>query len=207
MTKTERVKKATDRYLIPVYTRNGIVAARGKGSRLWDAEGRRYLDLFPGWGVGALGHTHPRVARAVARQIRSLLHVPNNFMHAGQAELARQLVRRSFPGKVFFTNSGAEAVEGAVKLARRFGWTAAPGRRRFEIITMQGAFHGRTYAALAATGQAKYSRPFKPLPGGFKQVPFNDLKAVQKAVTRKTIAVLLEPVQGEGGIHVASTAY
>jgi len=208
MSSTKKIKQLYDRYLIPVYTRNGIAAVRGKGSWLWNAEGKKWLDLFPGWGVDGLGHSHPKIQQAVAAQLKQLIHVPNNFYHAPQAELAKALIDRSFPGKVFFTNSGAESVEAAIKLVRSVGAPKRAGAtRRYEIIALKGAFHGRTLGAIAATGQPKYARQFRPLPGGFRHVPLNDFKALKKAIRKETIAILLEPIQGEGGIHPADKTY
>ena len=196
------IEKLYDRYVMPTYNRLGISIARGQGSFLWDTDGKKYLDLFPGWGTTALGYSHPAVTRAVREQVGRLVHVPNSFYNEPQAALAKALIESSFPGKVFFCNSGAETVESAVKLARRYG-----NGKRYEILSMQQSFHGRTMGALAATGQSKYSRVFEPMLPGFKHLPFNDLNAVKKAAGRKTVAVLLELIQGEGGIHVATDAY
>ncbi len=191
------------RYVMPTYTRTPLVLTKGKGMRVDDLHGRTYLDFFPGWGVSGLGHCHPAVAHAIRHQAGKLIHVPNNFFHPLQAKLAERLIKLSFDGKVFFANSGAEANEGAVKLARRVG--SAEGR--YEIITMANSFHGRTLAMVAATGQPKYQEGFAPLPAGFTTVPFNDLAAVQHAIGPKTIGILLEVIQGEGGIHVATPEY
>ncbi|MDP2831264.1 MAG: aspartate aminotransferase family protein, partial [Candidatus Omnitrophota bacterium] len=179
------------------YNKVPLIFVKGKGSRLWDIHGKLYLDFFPGWGVGSLGHCHPKVMQGVRDQISKLIFVPNNYYHPFQAKLARELIYLSFPGKVFFANSGAEANEAAIKLARKFG------RGRYEIITFQNAFHGRTLAALAATGQEKYQSGFEPMPEGFIQAKFNDLAVVKQAVTDKTVAVMLELIQGEGGVNVA----
>ncbi|MCM8811795.1 MAG: aspartate aminotransferase family protein [Candidatus Omnitrophica bacterium] len=200
--KTKEIAKLYDRYAIPVYNRLGIAARKGSGSWLWDYEGRRYLDLFPGWGVGAIGHCHPHVIRTVTAQMKKLMHVPNTFYHEPQARLARMLVTSAFPGKIFLCSTGAEAVEGAIKLARRVGYP-----KRYEIITMKQSFHGRTMGALAATGQTKHSKWFRPMLSGFRHVPFNDIRAVRRAIGPKTVAVMVELVQGEGGIHVASKKY
>jgi len=191
-----------ERYVMPTYHRVGITVTRGLGSRLWGADGRSYLDFFPGWGVSVLGYCPPLLARSVQRQLRRLIHVSNSYYHEPQAVLARTLARSAFDGKAFFCNSGAEAVEGAIKLARRWGCP-----RRWEIITMRQSFHGRTLAALAATGQPAYQEGFHPLPPGFTTAPFNDLPAVVRAITPRTVAILLEPIQGEGGIHVATPAF
>ena len=199
---TKQIAALYDRFCIPVYNRNGIAVARASGSWLWNQEGQRYLDLFPGWGVNALGHCHPRVMKMIQQQAKKLMHVPNTFYHEPQARLAEGLVKAGMDGKAFFTNSGSEAVEAAIKLVRTYGH---PKRR--EIITMQGSFHGRTMGALAATGQTKYQQGFEPMLTGFRHVPFNDIAAVRKALRPQTAAVMLELVQGEGGIHVADPAY
>lgn len=187
--------------IMPTYTKIPLVFVKGKGSKLWDIHSRQYLDFFPGWGVGSLGHCHPKVMQAVRDQISKLIFIPNNYYHQPQAHLAKELVRVSFPSKVFFCNSGAEAIEGAIKLARKFG------QGRFEIITFDNSFHGRTLAAITATGQKKYQAGFEPLVAGFKTVPFNDIEAVKNALTDKTVAIMLELIQGEGGINVASQGF
>ncbi len=199
---TKQIEKLYEKFSIPVYNRLGIAAARGSGSWLWDQGGRRYLDLFPGWGVNALGHCHPHVVKTVQRQVKRLIHVPNTFYHEPQARLSEMLIRNSIDGKTFFVSSGAEAVEAAIKLARRHGY---PGR--WEIITMEGSFHGRTYGALSATAQSKHQRGFEPLLPGFVHVPFNRIEEVKRAVGPKTVAIMLELIQGEGGIHVAKPEY
>jgi len=199
--KAKEALQAYAQYVMPTYARTPLIFVKGKGSRLWDIHYKEYLDFFPGWGVGSIGHCHPKVMQAVRDQVSKLIFVPNNYYHLNQAALAEELVRLSFPGKVFFCNSGAEANEAAVKLSRKFG------AGRYEIITFENAFHGRTLAALAATGQKKYLEGFDPLPQGFKQVPFNDIEAVKAAAGDKTVAVLLELIQGEGGINVADKAF
>lgn len=198
---TQDVINHYDRYVMNTYVRTPLVLTKAKGSRVWDVEGREYLDLFPGWGVSGLGHNHPWVTRSLRGQSRRLLHLSNTYYHPLQWQAAKRLVEASFDGKVFFSNSGAEAVEAAVKLARRWG------SGRHEIIVMERSFHGRTMAALSATGQPKYQEGFEPLVPGFVRVPFNDLAAVRAAVTPKTCAILLEPIQGEGGVRVASEAF
>jgi len=205
-----KVIEQYERYVMNTYVRSPLVLTKGKGSRVWDVDGREYLDLFPGWGVSALGYNHPWVMRAIRGQASRIIHLSNNYYHPLQARAAKQLVDASFDGKVFFTNSGAEAVETAVKLARRWGSgpaTGLGGVHRYEIITMERSFHGRTMAALSATGQSKYQEGFEPLVPGFVRVPFNDLEAVQQAVSPKTCAVLLEPIQGEGGVRVATAEF
>ncbi|MDP2941555.1 MAG: aspartate aminotransferase family protein [Candidatus Omnitrophota bacterium] len=184
-------------YIMPTYTKVPLVFIKGKGSRLWDIHGKAYLDFFPGWGVGNLGHCHPKVMQAVRDQVSKLIFIPNNYYHIPQAKLAKEIAYWMHPVKVFFCNSGAEANEAAIKFSRKFG------NGRYEIITFENSFHGRTLAALAATGQKKYQQGFAPLPEGFKTVKFNDLEAVRNTLSEKTVAVMLELIQGEGGINVA----
>jgi len=185
--------------IMPTYNKVPLIFVKGKGSRLWDINSKVYLDFFPGWGVGNLGHCHPKVMQGLRDQVSKLIFIPNNYYHPFQAKLAKELIYLSFPGKVFFANSGAEANEGAIKLARKFGSSAG----KYEIITFENAFHGRTLATLAATGQKKYQNGFCPMPEGFIQVKFNDIAAVKQAITDKTIAVMLELIQGEGGVNIA----
>ncbi len=189
-------------HILSTYTRLPVIMVKGKGSVLTDIHGKKYLDFFPGWGVSNLGHCHPKVMGGVRDQIGKLIHVPNNLYNPFQAKLAKELVRVAFPSKIFFCNSGAEANETAIKFARAYGQG-----KRFEIISTLNSFHGRTSGALAATGQEKYHNGFAPLLTGFKHIPFNDIEAFKAAVTDKTIAVMLELVQGEGGINVASKEY
>lgn len=188
-------------YVIPCYNKFPLVIDHAKGTRVWDAQGKEYLDFFPGWAVSGIGHCHRRVTEALKRQAERLIHVSNNYYHELQALLAEEVIRHAFPGKVFFCNSGAEANEAAFKLARKFG------AGRYEIITMERSFHGRTLASISATGQKKFQEGFEPMVPGFVTVPFNDLEAVEKALTPKTVAVMLEPIQGEGGVRVASEEY
>jgi len=188
-------------FIMPTYTKAPLIFVKGKGSKLWDIHSREYLDFFPGWGVGNLGHCHPKVMQGVRDQISKLIFIPNNYFHPAQARLAKELVYFSFPAKVFFCNSGAEANEGAIKFSRKFG------KGRFEIITFENSFHGRTLATLTATGQPKYQAGFQPLPEGFKTVKFNDIGAVRAAVNEKTVGVMLELIQGEGGINVAGKEF
>jgi len=196
--KLEEVFESYKQNIMPTYTKVPLVFVKGKGSRLWDIHNKAYLDFFPGWGVGNLGHCHPKVMSAVRDQISKLIFIPNNYYHIPQAKLAKEIVYLTYPAKVFFCNSGAEANEAAIKFSRKFG------QGRYEIISFQDSFHGRTLAALAATGQKKYQQGFEPLPEGFKTVKFNDLEAVKVAITDKTIAIMLELIQGEGGVNVAS---
>ena len=201
-TTTDSVLRQFRKYVIGNYTRLSLVIVRGKGSHVWDSLGRKYLDLFPGWAVSGIGHCHPRVVRAVREQAGKLIHVANNYYSLPQGELAERLSRHSFGGKCFFCNSGAEANEGAINLARL---ATTPGRGG--IVTMFNSFHGRTLATITATAQPKYQKGFEPLPGGFRYVPFNDINALERAVDDRTSAVMLEPIQGEGGIHVAGASY
>jgi acetylornithine/N-succinyldiaminopimelate aminotransferase len=198
---TREVISQYERYVMNTYVRSPLVVTKAKGSRVWDIEGREYLDFFPGWGVSGLGHSHPWVVGALRGQSGRVMHLPNTYYHPLQAKAAQQLVEHAFDGKVFFTNSGAEAVETAIKISRRWG------AGRHEIIVMEQSFHGRTMGALSATGQPKYQQGFEPLLPAFTRVPFNDLKAVERAVTAKTCAVLVEPIQGEGGVRVAGREF
>ncbi len=196
------VKKLYDEYVLATYTRQNLCLVKGDGIWVEDVNGKKYLDFFPGWAVSGVGHRHPEVLKSVSSQLEKILHVSNNFYNEVQPILAQKIIKYSFPGKVFFGNSGAEANEGAIKLARKFG-----NPERYEIITMEKSFHGRTLATLTATGQEKVKKGFSPLPEGFKHVPFNDIKAFEAAITKKTVAVILEPIQGEGGINVADGEY
>ncbi len=190
--------------IMNTYTRMPRVFIKGKGSRLWDIHHREYIDLFPGWGVSILGHCPSEVMNAIRHQVSKLIHLPNNFYHIPQARLAKELTYRvGFPAKVFFCNSGAEAVESALKLARAWG----RDKGKYEIITMENSFHGRTLGALTLTGQDTYQAGFDPLLPGVKRVKFNDISAVESAITDETVAVILELIQGEGGINVADPEY
>jgi acetylornithine/N-succinyldiaminopimelate aminotransferase len=192
-----------DRYVIPNYRRYPVCLVRGEGSWVWDAEGQRYLDFFPGWGCNLLGHCPPRIVEAVREQVGQLIHVPNTWYIEAQGAFAQALAERSFQGQCFFCNSGAEANEAAIKLARARGASA----KRFKIITAEGGFHGRTYAALTATAQPKYHAGFEPMVPGFAYVPYDDLDAVARAIDDQTAAVMVEPIQGEGGINIPSADY
>ncbi len=191
-----------ERYVVPNYSRLPVVLVRGEGSYVWDADGKRYLDLFPGWGVNGIGHCHPRVVAAVREQVGKLIHVANNFYMEPQGRLAQLISERSFGGQCFFCNSGAEANEGAIKLAR-----IHTEPQRYKVITTYNSFHGRTLTTVAATGQAKYHRGFYPLPGGFVHVPYNDVDVVAKVCDDETCAILVEPIQGEGGVNVPDDDY
>jgi len=202
MTK-EDIFEAYSGCIMPTYTKVPRIFVKGKGMKLVDIDGKEYVDFFPGWGVGNVGHCHSAVLCAIRDQLGKLIHLPNNYFHPAQAKLAAELIRQTFPGKVFFANSGAEANEAAIKLARAWG-ASGNGAVRYEIITFQDAFHGRTLATLTATGQAKYQKGFEPLVEGFvTNVAFNDFEALRSAKTDKTVAVMMELVQGEGGVRVA----
>lgn len=201
--KTDVVVHLYDKYIMNTYKRVPLCIAKAKGARVWDIDGKEYLDFFPGWAVSGIGHCHPKVVAAITKQAKILLHVSNNYYSEMQAKLAEAIIKNSFPGKVFFSNSGAEANEAAVKLARKYGHD----KGKFEVITMTKSFHGRTLAMIAATGQDKVKIGFEPLPTGFIHIPFNDLEALKEAVTEKTVAVMLEPIQCEGGINIASVEY
>ncbi len=201
--KTSDVQKLYDQYLMPTYARLPICLVKGKGARVWDLQGKEYLDFFPGWAVSGIGHCHPIVVNAIKEQSRKIIHIANNFLNIKQSELAETIVKNSFPGRVFFGNSGAEANEGAIKFAKRYGFDTG----RYEIITLKNSFHGRTLAAMTATGQTKFHESFRPLPEKFVYGEMNDLESVKKLVTDKTIAIMLEPIQGEGGINVAEKEF
>jgi acetylornithine/N-succinyldiaminopimelate aminotransferase len=192
-----------DRYVIPNYRRYPVCLVRGEGSWVWDAEGRRYLDFFPGWGCNLIGHCPPRVVEAVRDQIGTLIHVPNTWYIEAQGAFAQALSERSVGGQCFFCNSGAEANEAAIKLARAHGHASG----RFKIISVEHGFHGRTYAALTATAQPKYHVGFEPMVPGFEYAPHNDLDAMARLVDDKTAAILIEPIQGEGGINLPAPGY
>ena len=185
-----------DQYVIPNYRRYPISLDRGEGSYVWDAEGKRYLDLFPGWGCNILGYSPPKVVAAIQEQVASLIHVPNTWYTETQGRFAEFLCSRSF-GKAFFCNSGAESIEGAIKLARLH-----TSEQRHKIITFENGFHGRTFGAVTATAQPKYHEGIGPLVAGFRYAPYNDLDAVRGLVDEETCAILLEPVQGEGGVNI-----
>ncbi len=190
---------------IQLYGRQPIAVARGRGCVVWDADGKCYLDFFAGVAVNNLGHCHPAVVEAVRRQAGELLHVSNHYHTAIEGELADALVRISFAERVFLCNSGAEANEAAMKLARRWGWMHGDGR--FEILATHGSFHGRTFGTVTATGQEKYHQGYLPLLPGIRLVPFDDVDAMAAAVGPQTIAILVEPIQGEGGVVVPRPGY
>jgi acetylornithine/N-succinyldiaminopimelate aminotransferase len=185
------------RYVVPNYTRYPICLTRGEGSYIWDCEGNRYLDLFPGWGCNLLGHCPGPVVKAVQEQVATLIHVPNTWYMEAQGQWAKALSERSFGGQAFFCNSGTEANEAAIKLARLH-----TPKQRYKIITFTGGFHGRTLGSTAATAQPKYHEGLGPLMAGFVYAPYGDLEAVRKLVDAETAAIMVEPVQGEGGINI-----
>jgi acetylornithine/N-succinyldiaminopimelate aminotransferase len=196
----------TDQYVARTYARSPIALVRGKGTKVWDADGKEYLDFLAGIAVNSLGHCHPAIVRAIREQSKKLLHVSNLYHIPPQSELARELCRHSFADRAFFCNSGAEANEAAIKLVRRYGLEKLGGK--YEILSTHNSFHGRTLATLTATGQEKIRAGYDPLPSGFRQVPYNDLAAVEEAIDeKKTAAVLVEPIQAEGGVNVAGEAY
>jgi predicted acetylornithine/succinylornithine family transaminase len=193
-----------DKYVIGNYRRYPVCLVRGEGSYVWDAEGKRYLDFFPGWGCNLIGHCPPRVADAVADQVRKLIHVPNTWYMEAQGLCAKALVERSgLDAQCFFCNSGTEANEAAIKLARLNG----KPNGRYKIITTLNSFHGRTFGALSATGQPKYHKGLEPMLAGFQYAPFGDLDAAAKLVDSETCAIMVEPIQGEGGINLPPTGY
>ena len=197
------------RHVIGNYTRYPVCLTRGEGSNVWDAEGNRYLDFFPGWGCGLLGHCPPRVVKAVQEQVAQLIHVPNTWYTESQGALAKALGERTtFDGRAFFCNSGTEANEAAIKLARLNGRGTGPsGGDRYKIVTMLNSFHGRTMGSLSATGQPKYHQGVGPMLPGFNFAPFGDIDAVSKALDGETIAVMIEPIQGEGGVNLPPAGF
>jgi acetylornithine/N-succinyldiaminopimelate aminotransferase len=195
----------SDRYLMATYKRFPILLSRGLGVHLWDNDGKSYLDLVGGIAVCALGHSHPRVVAAIKKQVELLTHVSNLYHIENQIHLARLLVENSCMDKVFFCNSGAEANEAAIKLARKFASEKMKGK--FELITMLDSFHGRTLATVTATGQDRFHKGYEPLPAGFRYIPYNDLSALEAAITDQTCGVMVEPILGEGGVVIPSPGY
>ncbi len=193
------------KYFLRTGRRLPITLVRGQGTRVWDDQGREYLDFIDGIAVCSLGHCHPVVVNAITEQARTLMHVSNLFYTVPQVQLAELLVRNSCLQRAYFVNSGTEANEAAIKLARRYGKLHRDGA--YEIISALNSFHGRSLAMVAATGQPKYQAPYEPLPEGFVNVPYNDINAIKKATGKKTCAILLEPVEGEGGVIVPAPDY
>ena len=206
MKSNQELIKLTNKYVAKNYGRYPIGLVRGKGTAVWDASGKKYIDFVAGLAVDNLGHCPPTVVNAIRKQAGKLLHVSNLYHIEPQSQLAAELTRLTFADKFFFCNSGTEANEAAIKLARR--WFYDNGQsKRYEIITMNDSFHGRTMASLSATAQKKIHTGFTPLLPGFKYVPFNNIAALKKALTKKTCAVLIEPIQGEGGVNLAQETY
>ena len=205
MSANENWAELEARYFLPTSKRLPITIVRGEGSCVWDEEGREYLDFVAGIAVLSLGHCHPEIVKTIERQALELIHVSNYYYTIPQVQLAQLLCENTGMDKVFFCNTGAEAVEGCIKLARKWGKEKRNGA--YEIIVAEGAFHGRTLAAVTATATEKYRAPFTPLVEGFVRVPFNDVDAIKRATTGKTVAVMLEPIQGEGGVNVPADDY
>lgn len=196
----------SNRYIMNTYNRFPIILRKGRGMKVWGSDGREYLDFVGGVAVNILGHCHPRVVVAIQKQAQRLIHVSNYYYIEPQIKLAKLLVENSFADKVFFCNSGAEANEAAIKLARKYSKENV-NSRRFEIITARNSFHGRTFAALTATAQEKFQKGFEPLVPGFKYVNFDDIAGLRGAITEETCAIMLEPIQGEGGVRIPSEYY
>jgi len=193
------------KYFMHTVERVPLTLVRGQGARVWDEAGRQYLDFVAGWAVNSLGHCHPAVVNAVKEQVETLIQTSNHYYTIPQIHLAQLLVQNSCLDKVFFSNSGTEATEGAVKLARRYGKRHLGGA--YKVITTTGSFHGRTLAMVSASGQPKHQEPYTPLPSGFVNVAYNSIEAIRAATTDKTCAVMLEPLQGEGGVNVPDDGY
>ncbi len=201
---TNETYQALDqKHYLQTFRRYPLTLARGRGTRLWDVDGKEYIDALGGIAVNSVGHCHPKVTEAIQQQAAELIHISNFYLSKPQAELARKLVELSGLDRAFFTNSGAEAVEGAIKVARKYAHSIGRGGT---VISFENSFHGRTLATIA-TGKKQMQVGFGPIPSGFKQVPFNDLEALKAAITEETAAIIIEPIQGEGGIHVAGRAF
>ena len=201
----QQVVEWDKKYFMPVFSRYQLVLSHGEGPYVYDTDGKKYIDFLAGIAVNVLGHGHPGLVKAVCEQAARLIHCSNLYYTEPQVQLIKKLAELSGLDKVFIANSGAEANEGAMKLARKYGKVI--GQDKFEIVTAEHSFHGRTLATLTATGQPKYQEGYEPLPGGFRYVPFNDKAALKAAVSAKTCAVMIEPVQGEGGIHAPVDGY
>jgi len=205
---TQEIIKLNNKFVMHTYSPIPLVIDKGKGVRVWDKEGKEYLDFISGIGVNAIGHSHPKILKAIREQSEKLLHCSNLYYIEPQVKLAEKLCHLSFADKVFFSNSGAEANEAAIKLARKFGTKKSSEENKcYEIITMENSFHGRTLTTIAATAQTKYQKGFSPLPPGFKYAPFNKLEGVKRLISEKTCAIMVEPIQGEGGINVATKSF
>jgi predicted acetylornithine/succinylornithine family transaminase len=204
--KNKDVAALTDKFVAKTYARTPLALVKGRGVKVWDADGKEYLDFLAGIAVNSFGHCHPAIVKAIKQQAQTLMHVSNLYHMQPQSELARELCRNSFADRVFFCNSGAEANEAAFKLARRYGQEKLGGK--YEIISTHNSFHGRTLATLTATGQEKVRAGYDPLPAGFRQVPYNKLDAMEAAIDeKKTVAILIEPIQAEGGVIVPNETY
>jgi acetylornithine/N-succinyldiaminopimelate aminotransferase len=203
MKKSEQYIAIDNEYYLQVFKRFPVVLERGQGARVWDVDGKEYIDALAGIAVNSLGHCHPSVVKAIQQQAETLIHVSNYFVNEPQALLAEKLATLSGLDRVFFTNSGAESVEGAIKLARKYAHSIGRGGT---IVSMTGSFHGRTMATIA-TGKKSMQNGFEPIPGGFVQIAFNDIEALQKVISNDVAAVIIEPIQGEGGVNVAAKQY
>ena len=198
----EEIIKNYNEFVVPSYRKQNVIFVKGKGSYIWDIDGKKYIDFFPGWAVSGLGHCHDRVVESIKKQVEILIHLSNNYYHPWQAILAKKISEISFGGKVFFCNSGAEANEAAIKLARLYG-----KKKRYKIISMENSFHGRTLATVTMTGQKKYNEMFEPLPPGFLYAKFNDFSDLLKKIDDEVVAIIVELIQGEGGINVIDREY
>jgi len=203
---TSDIIKDGQSVLMNTYSRQPLVLVKGRGTKVYDSDGREYLDFVAGVAVNNLGHCHPKVVVALQKQAQRLMHVSNHFHIEPQVALGKELVKHSFADKVFFCNSGTEAIEAAIKLSRRYSREVLK-KDRFEVITLFGSFHGRTYGSVSATAQEKFHQGFEPMVPGFRYVPFNDIDAVKSAISDKTCAILVEPVQGEGGVKIPEAGY
>jgi len=203
---TNQLMNLSDQNIASTYSRFPIVIVRGDGCIVWDSDNREYLDFVGGLAVCNLGHCHPNIVKAIKEQVERLIHVSNLYYTEPQTKLAGLLTKKSFADRVFFCNSGAEANEAAIKLARKYG-REDKGNERFEIITMTNSFHGRTMATITATGQEKFHKGFEPLLPGFIYVPYNDVEAVKNTIGKTTCAIMVEPIQGEGGVNCPSDSY
>jgi predicted acetylornithine/succinylornithine family transaminase len=201
----EKWQELEKKLFMRITNRLPVTLVRGQGAQVWDTEGKEYLDFVAGWAVNSLGHCHPVVVKALTEQAKTLIQASNQFYTIPQVQLAELLVDNSCLDRVFFCNSGAEANEGAMKLARRYGKLRLKGA--YEIITTYGSFHGRTLATVAATGQDKFQQPYIPLPGGFVNVDYDSIEAIKAMTTSQTCAVMVEPIQGEGGVNVPDDSY
>jgi len=203
---TDELIALSDKYIMSTYKRFPIVLVRGSGAKVWDSNGKEYIDFVAGIAVCSLGHSHPKVVEAIKKQVETLTHVSNLYHIEPQILYARQLMENSFAHKAFFCNSGAEANEAAIKLARKYAYENT-GKGKYELITMKDSFHGRTMATVTATGQTKFQVGFAPLLEGFKYVPFDNISVLSDAITDKTCGVMLEPIQGEGGVKIPDDKY